>query len=285
MSKRSKQHKAEPVKNHQSSEQKNPQGQEETGNAEIGAGQRIAIDLSHRLREERKTERDEDAAKSKKQIRWTIITAGLVFVYTLIMVWQGCLTREAITNSSKQFQIDQRPYVWTNNVTPEISIQAGQRMWANLVLINYGRAPALKVRIAGKIFIGQTAKSDADKWFSDLGDKQFSDPSNSEIVVPPGIPSGAPVVSDQESPFPPKPTGKPKPQGMLFGGGGYFTVFSDNILRPDDVSYLLNTEESSVVVARIQYFDGFGRFYYSNLCMSRFVSGQTPSCEHHNEVH
>ena len=66
----------------------------------------------------------------------------------------------------------------------------GQRMWANIALINYGKSPALRMEIAGTIFVGPSAKTSADTWFAMLGEGPVKGTgSNPQLVVPQGIPS------------------------------------------------------------------------------------------------
>jgi hypothetical protein len=232
----------------------------------------VQIDLVQDLKEQHEAEQSKADAHNKKQLFWTKVAAFLVLVYAGITGWQACLTREAINNNAKQFQINQRPYVWTTNMRPKISIVAGQRMWANIAMADYGKSPALRTRIIGKIFIGTTAKSDAASWFSSLGENAFVDSEQSELVVPPGIPSTfAPETKDNS--------------GGGFGGGGFFTVMSDHVLGQPDVDYILRTEESAVIVARLQYFDGFGNRYWSDVCMSRFTNGNIPNCPRGNDIH
>lgn len=104
------------------------------------------------------------------------------------MLRSNRLTRESIRNTAKQFQIDQRPYVWDNNIINPVNVKivSGQRMWINLSLINFGKAPALHSRGAAKIFIGENAMHEADEWFDSIGDKPFADdPNDTGIVVPP----------------------------------------------------------------------------------------------------
>jgi hypothetical protein len=135
-------------------------------------------------------------------------------------------------------QIDQRPYVWDNNVKPGVSVEANQRMWANISMINYGKSPALKTRMTGPIFIGQTAMADADRWFAQFGNNPFTDPNESETVVPPGIPTPVQPFTDADK-LPKVPAGEVRAEVETFGGGGMFTVFSDNVLKQSDVDYVL----------------------------------------------
>jgi hypothetical protein len=218
----------------------------------------------------------------------SVLTLIGVVIYAALTYWLGHMTRESINNNSKQFQIDQRPYLWTTNTIPQITITEGQKMWANIELADFGKAPALKVRVGGVIFVGPNAKQDTDVWFNGLADKLFTDPDQSEIVVPPGIPS---VFQNEPKPIPVKPINakresrpEPAPSGG-FVGGGYVTIMSIKALTQPDVDYILDHDESAIIAMRLQYFDAFGNRYWSNVCLSRFTTGAIPSCPHHNEIH
>jgi hypothetical protein len=279
--KRFKWRKPKPMQEQKTTDEKNAKDKEKSSDTKIVIRPRVQVDVVNDLRKQHKTEREEDAARDKKQLRWTKIAALLVFIYTGIMAYQAYLTRVALEDSSDQFHIDQRPYVWTNNVAPEITIQAGQRMWANISLINYGKSPALKARMVGKIFTGNAAKEQADQWFASHDNKPIS-ADDSEVVIPPGIPGTRPTPDTTIGPTDP---GKPKSETMGFGGGGFITLYGDDILSEPDVNYILNNDESAYIVARIQYFDAFGNYYWSNICYSRYVDTAIPSCKHHNEIH
>ena len=271
MTKKFKWRKAKAVKNQPAADQKEAESAEESCNAHGYVENGIEIDLVQDLKKKYQTATDDQTAHNKKQLFWTKIAAGLVFVYALLTGWQGCLTRQAIDNSTKQFQIDQRPYVWTTNMRFFLKIEAGQPMCANIPMANYGKSPALKTKTIGKIFIGPTAKVDADIWFDTRNEKSFDVPGISETVVLPGTPSLIP------------PDTKEIPTGGL--GGWFFTLTGDKVLTQADVDYILNTDESAVIVVQFEYFDAFGNRYWSDLCTSRFVNGNTPNCHNHNEIH
>jgi len=235
------------------------------------------------LAKEDETDRKDQRTSRNKNFIVSLLTLIAVVIYAGITFWQGRMTRESIDNNSRQFQIDQRPYLWDTNTTPQIDIEAGKRMWVNIEMVDFGKSPALKVKIAGKIFVGPTAKADAYQWFEVLGNKPLTDPEQSETVVMPGIPSVFPPKLKEEANK--SVDGKPKAISLGgFGGGGFFTLWSDGVLIQSDVDYILNTEESAVVVARLQYFDSFGNRHWSDLCMSRFTNGNIPHCARHNEV-
>ncbi|HTW31884.1 MAG TPA: hypothetical protein VMD76_09405, partial [Candidatus Sulfotelmatobacter sp.] len=255
--------KPKPVKNQQPPEHKTNEGDKEPRDIPQ-SGSRVVVDFSHHLKTKHETERDEDAARENKHLRWTQIAAALVFAYTLVMVWQSCMTRESIDNNTRQFHIDQRPYLWDTEMHPKIAIESGQRMWANIPMANFGKSPALKSTIVGKIFIGPTAYKDADEWFAAMADKPIGDPQQGGIVVPPGIPT--PYQPQPSDSMPREPTSKQT--GIRGGFGGmFFTIMSDKVLTQPDVDYILNTDESAVMVIRLQYFDGFGIRYWSDLCL------------------
>jgi hypothetical protein len=230
-------------------------------------------------------ERQMDLGREAHKVWLERLTLVAVVIYAGITLWQGRMTRESIDNNTKQFQIDQRPYVWTSNTALETSVQKDQHMWINISPVNFGKAPAVRVKYIGKIFLGTTAKADADKWFSLIGDKEFANPDLTETLVPPGIPTvfPPPTKGDAASKIEPG-----KPQATMrggFGGGGYLTLFSDNVLTQPQVDYVLSTDESAYAVLRVRYFDIFGNQYWSDVCMSRYRNGSVPFCATHNEIH
>lgn len=221
------------------------------------------------LTEEHNSEREEDTARDQKKYVVEFITLIVLGIYTLATGYQACLTREAINNNTHQFEIDQRPYVWDSNAThPEdVRIIAGQKFWMNIFLINFGKSPALKLRGIAKVFIGDDALDNADRWFAANGEKALPDnPQDAGIVVPPGLPSGE------------------RGAKSAFSGGGFFTVLSDNVLTQDNVNYILSTNEKIAIVVHTEYFDAYGKRYWSNLCLSRYNSGAYPHCSKHNEM-
>jgi len=136
-------------------------------------------------------------------------------------------------------------------------------MWVTVTWVNYGKQPALRAKGAGKLFVGPTAMQQADKWFEWLGNGPivFNTPDG-DNVLPPIIPSD-----------PKKPIGNTS------------TVETDNVLKPEDVKYILRHDESIAIVFRMQYFDSFGNRYWSDICLSRFPGGAFPHCSRHNEMH
>jgi hypothetical protein len=210
------------------------------------------------------TEREEDRARETHKVWLERFTLLAVVIYAGITYWQGTMTRESIDNNSKQFQIDQRPYVWALEYTPtkNVHIAANEAMWINIAWVNHGKSPAVRAMCTGKIFVGKDAMQEADKWFASLGTGQLPSQPTAETIIPPGIPS------DLDKPL-----------------GGYSTILTDHPLKQEEVDYILNTEEPVAMVLRMQYYDLFGNRYWSDLCLSRYKLGSYPHCTLHNEMH
>jgi len=53
------------------------------------------LDITEELKKQHERERGEDARHQKKQLIWTIIAAGIVFLYTAAAFWQGCSSQKS----------------------------------------------------------------------------------------------------------------------------------------------------------------------------------------------
>lgn len=227
----------------------------------------IQIDFVKDLREQQKANQDENTSHSKKILWWTKVSAALIFVYAGLTAWQGYLTRQAIHQTGKQFQIEQRPYVWTSeNAGPnDIRIVKGEKLSVNVSWANYGRSPALREAGLGQIYIGSDAMQKADRWFAGLYNKPLPSPPDGllkERVIPPAVPSNPAEAF-----------------------GGFSTYQSDEELTQSDVDYILNTEKPFVFLIHVEYYDAYGNRYWDDICLSRFRSGALPHCDRHNEMH
>ncbi|MGB8013628.1 MAG: hypothetical protein WCF68_18595 [Terriglobales bacterium] len=174
------------------------------------------------------------------------------------------MTRELIDKTTKQFQIDQRPYVWdSGDMEPtRLDVVEGKQLLINLSWINYGRSPALRESGIGDIFVGPDCMEKADRWFASLGTNPLPGAPIKERVIPQGIP--------------------PSPEKAF---GGFTTIATDHVLSHDEVIYILNTDKPIAMVSRIEYYDGFGNRNWSDKCLSRFKNGALPNCDRHNEMH
>jgi hypothetical protein len=211
------------------------------------------------------TDKEDQKSHRNKSFVVSIFTLIAVVIYAGLTAWQGCLTRQSIANNSTQFQIDQRPNVWIpeNDPTKRFHIAPNDRISMDISWINFGKQPAIRVKAAGKIFVGPQALQDADAWFGGLGyGRPFPKSVDGETVIPPGIP-----------PNPDKPF-------MEFS-----TLYSDEAITQEQANYVLGNDFPIAIVARIQYSDASGTLYWSDLCISRAKSGSFPHCFKHNEMH
>jgi hypothetical protein len=139
-------------------------------------------------------------------------------------------------------------------------------MWLNVAWVNYGRSPALRVSQIGKIIVGQNAMDEADRFFAGLGNDPFAirfpDRSLKNMVIPQGIPS------DPDKTF-----------------GGFYSIYTDHALTDEEQFYIMKTDRPVAIIARIEYYDGYGTRHWSDVCWSRFRQGTIPHCDEHNEMH
>jgi hypothetical protein len=213
-------------------------------------------------------------AASKKQASWDckkfiaeLVTIGLLFAYTSIALWQGCLNKTAIQKLSENFIKDQRPWVWPGKIYP-VPPKVGEQVRADVFYVNYGKTPAIKMKSAGKVllFVGEGILKQADTFFATFDESKVQ--GGSEIILPPGIPpdlknSLGYITSRSDYPLVPK-------QG-----------FSDQAVLDE----LNKTDGSFAVVGVVIYFDSAGTHYRSDYCMMHLSTGAMAWCEKHNEIH
>jgi hypothetical protein len=246
-------------KHQHTSSNKPEQSQKENTNRHVYIEPGTQIDFVDALKNQHQTERNEDKSDQDKQRFWTKVGAGLVAAYTLVTIWQACLTRSAIKSAHEQFILDERPYVWQSSVDPKPYI-FGERVIVDTHWVNYGKSPALQFFGKGTVFYGEHALADADKWFDSLGNGKLAIDGGTVTVIPQGVPSD------------PKKT-------PAFG-----TLFSATVPTAEEAAYMFSHDFAIVVVAREQYEDTSGNVYQSDLCFFRFVSGAIGQCEKHNKM-
>ena len=166
-------------------------------------------------------------------------------------------TQDSIKLAKENFQEDQRPYLWrlTSRAYP---ITDKQKISYDIFFANYGKSPAINERSVTNLFFGKEAMSQAESWFAKHGDTRLT--GGSVGIVPPGIP---PTIETVPS---------------------WTSAISNKIPSKDEVEYILKTDKSVVVVARVEYFDTGGNFYRSDMCFYRLASGPIASCLQHNEI-
>ena len=271
--------------NHLHSDEQQQSAQKENTNRHVYLEDGAKIDFVKSLVDKYDASQATETVHNRKQLLWTIVAAFLVFIYTAITGVQTWLTRQSINNNSKQFEIDQRPYLWTTNTIPTISLVPNEQMWANIQIVNFGKAPALSARVTGAILVGPSALRLADQWFTEV-DNRMDSPEMTEMVIPPGLPTLFPGRSPEKSSTEDMNMIKPNPNIPTggFGGGGFFSVFSQQSLRRDEVDYIMKNAGAAVMVAHLRYYDASGNTYTTNICLYRNPNGTVPSCSRHNEI-
>ncbi|PYS21314.1 MAG: hypothetical protein DMF72_17880 [Acidobacteria bacterium] len=141
-----------------------------------------------------------------------------------------------------------------------VEMKANDAPKANVGLVDYGKSPALNVRLARTALFGDNAIQQADQWFAALP-KPLSIETGSLSIIPPGIPT-----SDKQQ-------------------IAFITAESDRPLSQSDIDHITQTDHAAVVVARIEYYDLEGNLYWSDICQFRLATGAIASCHTHNEMH
>lgn len=158
-----------------------------------------------------------------------------------------------------QFQQAQRPFLVTHLI-PKPHTGSG-RAAVDMLIVNYGKTPAVKVNGIGTIFIGKDSMENADKWFETEAPKAFL--SHSDIILPQGFPSDTNLRKSSE-------------------------IQSTEIISEANFQNLLENFMGIIIVSRHVYFDAFGNRYWTDSCFSNLPSSgviKVLNCPRHNEIH
>jgi hypothetical protein len=132
-------------------------GKKETTNRHVYVEPGVQIDFVKDLREQHKTEHDEDTAHNKRQLFWTKVGAVLVLAYAILTFWQACSTRQAslaATDSArtavKSMRTDQRAWViMAPEVSPDLVPEAALKL--PIDVLNSGKTVARKVVMEAEV--------------------------------------------------------------------------------------------------------------------------------------
>jgi hypothetical protein len=168
-----------------------------------------------------------------------------------------------VETSRQQFAASERPYV---NVVhyeyPKRNDPEDHRVHIDLLIINYGRSPALHVIHVGRIFYGQNAMTQADTFFSELGLTHGGHRTwegGSSLILPPFSPS------DIEN--------LPRT-----------TLVTQEPLGPEDTALMHTRLGQIVAVDHMEYKDLAGNTYQTDFCAESLPSGAISNCPTHNEM-
>lgn len=177
----------------------------------------------------------------------------------LIVTFGGVAVAYTQLDTAKvQFSQDQRPYV--------ISVAAPRLLAPDQLIMvdfrngNYGKSPAIKVGGGGKVFFGDDALAQADRWFREDAPRLFA--RRNETVLPPNTPA-----SHNEA--------------------RRTTVTSDRPVGAEELGSLMRKPFSIVAVMRQVYLDSAGNQYWTDSCVSNLAGSDEMAiveCNAHNDI-
>lgn len=136
----------------QPSEHKHGQTEKESTNRHVYIEPGAQIDIVDSLKKQHKAERVEDKTQADKQLAWTIIGAGLVGLYTLVMFWQGCSSqkaaiaaKDAAVIANRALNLSTRAYIYTGVAYPKFTDDAAMLY---IPLTNEGHIPSGEIEFA-----------------------------------------------------------------------------------------------------------------------------------------
>jgi hypothetical protein len=134
----------------------------------------VQIDLVKSFKNKYEASQDENQTHNKKQLFWSKVGAGLIFVYAAISLAQACFTRQSVDTAKQQFWSDQRPYV-TIAPMDKPEFVAGKPVVINLIIKNSGKTPALNAIVHRHVIVG-------DKNFERFKADPFSEKETGDII-------------------------------------------------------------------------------------------------------
>jgi hypothetical protein len=143
MSKHFKWRKPKAAKEQPSAEQENAGRQKETQNTRIYVEGGIEIDLVKSLKKQYEADQDRTKTHNKKQLLWTKITAGLVFVYAGLTFWQACETNSIRSIAHQQLVDSQRPWLGAGQIVAHEKLDVGSLVPTSIEVVNTGNNPAI----------------------------------------------------------------------------------------------------------------------------------------------
>jgi uncharacterized membrane protein len=167
---------------------------------------------------------------------------------------------DSIASVAENARVQLRPQVAVDIINPPgFLLNDGDQAVAHLSLTNRGHAVASNVTMYSQVFLGPNAMGQADKFFSDMTDKIVINVSKkaAHMTLPP---------SDQTTDL------------------KYTSALSSRPLGDGESQQLSESDYSVAVIGIIIYTDSSGKFYRTNFCYTRVISGAVPMCKRHNEA-
>jgi hypothetical protein len=120
-----KRRKSQPPKHDPSANQQKEHREKEATNQHVYVEPGVQIDLIQDLKQEYRAANADASVQNKKQLFWARVSAGLIFIYAGLTLWQAVSTKNAANATTRaaktaadnlffaqqQFRMDQRPYL------------------------------------------------------------------------------------------------------------------------------------------------------------------------------
>jgi hypothetical protein len=150
----------------------------------------------------------------------------------------------------ENFIVEQRPYIWFQPNHPKLEI--GKPILWDVDLKNYGRTPAIHVKICTNMLIGEDPVKDLteEKIASWCAEKNGPE---SSVIAPPGFDM-------------------------------FSTALGPIIVDSKMMSFLKDKDRTLVLIGRVTYSDRFGKPYVSTFCSARLAAGGIWGCDKFNEI-
>lgn len=205
----------------------------------------------------RDDQQDEDISRLKGRVNlWIALLPTLAFI---VAASQAAVAYYQLKTGRTQFFQDQRPYVMPR--TGNSNFIPGQQLMVNFRIGNYGKSPAIEAGGAGKVFVGDDALQQADRWFSDELPQVIG--RRNRTIIPPNTPASHADAADT-------------------------TVLSDKPFTAAEIDALMKKSFSIVAVMRQAYRDTAGNEYWTDVCVSNLATGPNSmrivECKTHNHV-
>jgi len=260
---------------HKPSGHKDSDGKKESTNRHVYLESGVTLDIVDDLKKQHDTERREDKTAQDKQLTWTRVTAVLVAVYTLVMIWQVCLTRHSLKSTEAFATLNERPYIFLSfkeNIhaieSGVINLSNGPAFTSSIIIANYGKSPALHVLEAGEVLVGDGLDKQIDNWFKEMGVPFFK--TQNEKTGFYFLHNGIGVMDTT----------------VMQGVGGVFSA-----VQVKGISIGIQPHLPAVTVGRIEYRDTIGNLYWTDICWMMEPFTEQPNkinlrpCTRHNEIH
>lgn len=226
------------------------------GSVHINGPLDVVVDLPKEIKTENAERIKILDERDRIKRRLDIATFVGIALYTVLTAWVAITSQTLANLTRKQFVASERPYILVAKMRV-IPFDINTRVGANVMFVNYGKSPALRMWSIGQLFVGEHAYSEAEAFIG----AHANDPYNggSQTNVPPHVP--APDVWDQ-----------------------YATLRSDRPVTAADVAWMSDHDGGIVIISRTYYEDMYGDHYYTDSCRLYLKSQADAMCPGHNDI-